>query len=47
MNSLEIHLEPDDAFEVAKSRLQKEVKSIWDWDEDVSLLNLALVAFGT
>jgi hypothetical protein len=34
----------DKAFEVAKSYLQEQVKeSIWDWDEDVSLLNLAAV----
>jgi hypothetical protein len=40
-----VHLQPDDAFESAKSRLQTEVKTIWDWEEDVTLLNLALVAF--
>lgn len=46
-NEPNVHLQPDDAFEVAKGRLQKEVKTIWDWNEDVSLLNLALVSFGT
>lgn len=40
-----IDLGPDDAFAIAKGRLQKQVKSIWDWEEDVSLLNLALVSF--
>lgn len=43
----EVHFQPDTAFEIAKCRLQAEVKAIWDWDEDVSLLNLALIAFGT
>ena len=45
-SELKIRLGPDNAFEIAKGRLQKQVKSIWDWEEDVSLLNLALVAFG-
>lgn len=36
-------LRPDEAFEVAKAHLQAKVKAIWDWDEDVSVLNLALV----
>jgi superfamily II DNA or RNA helicase len=36
-----------DAFEVAKAFLHKQVgESIWDWDEDVSLLNLAAVVTG-
>ena len=43
---IHVNLGPDDAFEIAKGRLQKEVKTIWDWEEDVSLLNLALVAIG-
>lgn len=42
---IHVRLGPDEAFEIAKGRLQKEVQSIWDWDEDVSLLNLAVVAF--
>ena len=34
----------DSAFEIAKAYLQKQVgDSIWDWDEDVSLLNVASV----
>jgi hypothetical protein len=43
---IQVQLRPDDAFQIAKERLEKQVKSIWDWDEDVSLLNLALVAIG-
>ena len=46
-SQLKVHFQPDDAFEIAKSRLQTEVKTIWDWEEDVTLLNLALVAFRT
>lgn len=38
-----IKLHPDKAFEIAKRSLQEKVKSIWDWEEDVSLLSLALV----
>src|SRR5262249_25527629 len=45
-DQVEVKLAPDDAFEIAKGRLQEEVKTIWDWEEDVSLLNLALVAIG-
>ena len=44
---IQIHLGSDDAFEIAKGRLQKQVKTIWDWEEDVTLLNLALVAVGS
>ncbi|MPZ76760.1 MAG: DEAD/DEAH box helicase [Deltaproteobacteria bacterium] len=34
----------DRAFEIAKTYLQGQIgESIWDWDEDVSLLNLAAV----
>ncbi|MBI1995897.1 MAG: DEAD/DEAH box helicase [Deltaproteobacteria bacterium] len=44
---IQIHLGPDGAFEIAKGRLQKQVKTIWDWEEDVTLLNLALVAVGS
>lgn len=37
-------IRPDKAFEIARAYLQEQVKeSIWDWDEDVSLLNLAAV----
>ena len=36
-------LAPQKAFEIAKRHLQEKIKSIWDWEEDVSLLNLALV----
>jgi len=36
-------IQPDKAFEIARAHLQEKVKNIWDWDEDVSLLNLALV----
>ncbi len=43
---IQVHLGPDDAFQIAKERLEKQVKNIWDWEEDVSLLNLALVAIG-
>jgi len=45
----DIHVrpKPNDAFEIAKVHLQKEVKTIWDWEEDVSLLNLAFVEFST
>ena len=43
---IHVHREPDDAFEIAQRRLQNQVKTIWDWEEDVSLLNLALVAIG-
>ncbi len=36
------NVRPDKAFEIAKAHLQEQVGgSIWDWDEDVSLLNLA------
>jgi superfamily II DNA/RNA helicase len=45
-SGLEINLRADDAFEIAKSRRQTEVKSIWDWEEDVTLLNVALTTFG-
>ena len=45
-DQVEVNLRPDDAFEIAKGRLQEQVKMIWDWEEDVSLLNLALVAIG-
>jgi superfamily II DNA or RNA helicase len=44
---IQVHLGPDDAFQIAKERLEKQVKNIWDWEEDVSLLNLALVAIGS
>ncbi|MGH7824805.1 MAG: DEAD/DEAH box helicase [Candidatus Binatia bacterium] len=44
-SELEVHFQPDAAFEIAKGRLETEVKAIWDWKEDVTLLNLALVAF--
>ena len=40
-------LRADEAYELAKGCLQNEVKTIWDWEEDVSLLNVAMVAFGT
>jgi superfamily II DNA or RNA helicase len=37
-------IRPDKAFEIAKAYLQEQVGgSIWDWDEDVSVLNLARV----
>jgi hypothetical protein len=39
-------LQPDKAFEIAKGYLQEKVKAIWDWEEDVSLLNLASVEIG-
>jgi hypothetical protein len=38
----------DSAFALAKNYLQEQVgASIWDWDEDVSLLNLASVLVGS
>ena len=41
------NVQTDKAFEIAKAYLQEQVKeSIWDWDEDVSLLNLAAVLVG-
>jgi hypothetical protein len=43
---LATNLRPDKAFEIAKRHLQEKVKTIWDWEEDVSLLNLALVQIG-
>jgi hypothetical protein len=45
-NEFKITLAPHCAFEIAKDHLQKQVKTIWDWEEDVTLLNLALVAIG-
>ena len=34
----------DKAFDIAKTYLQEQIgESIWDWDEDVSLLNVAAV----
>ncbi len=44
---LKVNLRPDKAFEIAKHHLQQTLKTIWDWDEDVSLLNLALVQIGS
>jgi len=41
------NLRPDKAFEIAQHHLQQTLKTIWDWDEDVSLLNLALVQIGS
>lgn len=40
---LDGNLQPDKAFETASAHLRAKVKTIWDWDEDVSLLNLAFV----
>jgi superfamily II DNA/RNA helicase len=40
---LDVDLRSDRAFEIASAHLQARVKTIWDWNEDVSLLNLALV----
>lgn len=41
---LRSEIRADKAFEIGKGYLQKQVgDSIWDWDEDVSLLNLASV----
>ncbi|MBI4487688.1 MAG: DEAD/DEAH box helicase [Deltaproteobacteria bacterium] len=36
-------LRPDKALKIAKVDVQEKVQSIWDWNEDVSLLHLALV----
>lgn len=40
---LQISLRLDKAFEIAKQCLQEKIKAIWDWEEDVSLLNLAVI----
>jgi hypothetical protein len=45
-SELKIDIAPDHDFEIAKDRLQKQVKNMWDWEEDVTLLNLAQVAIG-
>jgi len=41
------NIRADEVFEIARAHLQEQVgESIWDWDEDVSLLNLASVVVG-
>jgi len=41
-----VGLGPEKAFQTAKAYLQETVKTIWDWNEDVSLLNVALAKIG-
>jgi hypothetical protein len=43
---LDAGIRPDQAFAIAKAHLQKNIQNIWDWDEDVSLLNVAFVMIG-